>query len=86
MKLNKNFLVHKSKNEVVIVPSSNAGFSGIIKGNAVLGEIAELLKNDTTAEKIVKTLSDKYFAPDGVIEKDVAAAIEKLKNIDAIDE
>lgn len=37
MKLNKNFIVHKSGKNTVIVPTDDAGFSGIVKGNNTLG-------------------------------------------------
>ena len=54
MKLNKNFLVHKTGKDTVIVPTGNAGFSGVVKGNETLGIILDLLKKDTTEKDITE--------------------------------
>ena len=53
MKLNKNFLVHKTKKEVIVVPSGKADFSGVINGNETFGVIIDFLKKDVTEEEIV---------------------------------
>ncbi len=86
MKLNPDFLVHKTKNETIIVPTGNAGFSGVVKGNETFGAILEFLKKDTTQQQIVDAMLEQYDAPRKVIEKDVADTISKLRKIGAIDE
>lgn len=86
MKLNKNFLVHKTGKETVIVPTANAGFSGVVQGNETLGVILDLLKENTTQQKIIDTMTEQYDAPRETIEKDVADVIDMLKQIGAINE
>lgn len=86
MKLNKNFLVHKTGKETVIVPTANAGFSGVVQGNETLGVILDLLKENTTQQKIIDTMTEQYDAPREKIEKDVADVIGMLKQIGAINE
>ncbi|MBR1393088.1 MAG: PqqD family protein [Ruminococcus sp.] len=85
MKLNKNFITHEAGKESMLVPMGGAKFSGLVKGNKMLGEVLELLKNDTTEAKIVSTLRSKYEAPEGVVEKDIHKVIAELKKIGAID-
>jgi len=86
MKLNKNFLVHKTGKDTVIVPTGNAGFSGVVKGNETLGIILDLLKKDTTEKDITDIMVKEYDAPREVIEKDVKETINRLRKIGAVDE
>ena len=86
MKLNKNFLVHKTGNEVVVVPTGNAAFSGVIKGNETLGIILEQLKKDTSKEKIISEMKKIYNDENQQIELDVDSVISRFKSIGAIDE
>ncbi len=86
MKLNKNFLVHQTGDDTVIVPVGNAGFSGVVKGNKTFGTLLELLKEDTTIEKIITAMTKKYDASPDKIKEDVVNTIERLKKIGAIDE
>ena len=85
MKLNKNFLVHTTGNDTVVVPTGDAGFSGVVKGNETLGAILEFLKKDTTEESIIESMINEYDAPREIIEKDVRTTINRLKEIGAID-
>ncbi len=86
MKLNKNFLVHKSGKETIVVPTGNAEFSGIVKGNKTLGIVLDLLKKDTTEQQIIDTMAEKYEVSREIIEKDVRTTISCLKKLGAIDE
>ena len=86
MKLNKNFLTHKAGNDTVIVPTGNAGFSGVVQGNETLGIILDLLKEDTTEQQIIDKMAEQYDAPRAEIEKDVVSVISGLRKIGAIDE
>ena len=86
MKLNKNFLVHKTKKEVIVVPSGKAEFSGVINGNETFGVILDFLKKDITEDKIIAEMQKMYSDDNGQIEKDVKMTVSKLKEIGAIDE
>lgn len=85
MKLNKNFLVHRTGNDTIVVPTGEADFSGVVKGNETLGAILEFLKKDATEESIIESMLREYDAPREIIEKDVKTTISRLKEIGAID-
>ena len=86
MKLKKEYLSHNSGGESYLIPAAGAGFSGMVKGNKTLGAILDLLKEDTTGEKIVDELCERYDAPRDVIAGDVAKALAELRKIGAIDD
>ena len=71
--------------KTMLVATGKAKFSGIVKGNKMLGNVLELLKNDTTEAQMVKTLREQYDAPQGKIEADVHRVVTELKKIGAID-
>ncbi|MBQ7217041.1 MAG: PqqD family protein [Synergistaceae bacterium] len=86
MKLSRDFLYHESNGEVYLVPSGNAEFSGVVKGNKTFGEILGLLREDTTEQQIIDTLRKEYDdAPEGMIERDVRKAVENLRSVGAIE-
>ena len=86
MKLNKNFIVHNTDDESLLVPVGNAEFSGIVRGNKTLGTILELLKKDTTEDELNAALKGRYDAPADVIAADVKEALASLRKIGALDE
>lgn len=86
MKLKKDFIIHETKNETILVPTGDAGFSGIVRGNATLDAILDLLKQDTDEEKIVAAMLARFDAPEEVIAADVKKALSELRKIGALDE
>ena len=86
MKLNKNFILHNTDTETILVSAGNTNFSGIVRGNHTLGAILALLKNDTTEEHIADEIKAMYDAPEGAVEGDVKKALQELKRIGALDE
>lgn len=84
MKLNNKFLLHTSDNETFIIPSGEASFAGVIRGNKTLAVIASLLEHNITEDEIIRTMSKSYDAPEGMIERDVRKAINQLKSVGAI--
>ena len=86
MKLKKEFLLHNTGSESVLVPAGGAGFSGVVRGNRTLGAMLELLKTDVTEAELIAALRGRFSAPEGVIEKDVKTALDALRGIGAIDE
>ncbi len=86
MKLNKNFLLHSTDGETVLVPSGAAGFSGVVRGNATLGAILQLLQKETTEAEIVAAMQKRFLAPEGAIPRDVQKALAELRKIGALDE
>ncbi|MBR6950434.1 MAG: PqqD family protein [Oscillospiraceae bacterium] len=86
MKLNDRFLIHKTGEQTILVPSGGAEFSGVVQGNRTLGAILEQLKENTTEEKITEALGARFDAPKDVIEKDVRKVLQELRKIGALDE
>ena len=86
MKLNKEFLLHNTGGESILVPTGNAGFSGVVRGNKTLGAVLELLKEDTTEAELVAALKVRFNAPEGAVERDVQKALSELRKIGALDE
>ena len=86
MKLSKDFILHEADGQTMLVPTGNAGFSGLVRGNKTLGAVLDCLKSETIEEDIVKALKTRFDAPEGAVERDVAKALEALRKIGAIDE
>ena len=86
MKLNKDFLLHNTIDEAILVPTGSANFSGVVRGNRTLGTVLELLKYETTEEAIVSAMHERFNAPKGAVENDVAKVLSELRKIGALDE
>lgn len=85
MKLSKKFIMHKMKDSTMLIPAGGASFSGIVKGNATLEAILELLKTDTTREEIIAAMTERFNAPTETITADVDRALSELKRIGALE-
>lgn len=86
MKLNREFLLHNTGDESILVPTGKAEFSGVVRGNKTLGAVLELLKTDTTQAELVAALKTRFDAPESAIESDVKKALDELRKIGALDE
>ena len=86
MKLKKEFLVHNTEKEAILVPSGAAEFSGVVRGNKPLGAILDMLKTDTTEEAIIANLKTVFDAPEGAVEKDVRKVLAELEAIGALEQ
>ena len=85
MKLKDTYITHDSDGEQILLDTSSS-FAGLIRNNKTAAFIVECLKEDTTEEKIVEAMLEKYDAPKEVLAKDVADVIEKLRKVGALDE
>ena len=86
MKLRKEFITYNSGSESMLIPSGNAGFAGLVKGNKTLGAILELLKADTTEDAVIAAMRARFDAPEEIIARDVRKALFELRKIGALDE
>jgi len=88
MKLKDGFVTHNSDGEqiMVAVGEMSKEFSGLVRSNKTAAFIVECLKEDTTKEKIVDAMLEKYEVSRAVVEKDVDDILGKLRNVGAIDE
>lgn len=85
MKLKDTYITHDSDGEQILLDTSSS-FAGLIRNNKTAAFIVECLKDDTTQEKIVEAMFEKYDAPKDVLAKDVSDVIEKLRKVGALDE
>ena len=85
MKLKDTYITHDSDGEQILLDTSSS-FAGLIRNNKTAAFIVECLKDDTTQEKIVKAMFEKYDAPKDVLAKDVSDVIEKLRKVGVLEE
>ena len=85
MKLKDTYITHDSDGEQILLDTSSS-FVGLIRNNKTAAFIVECLKEETTEEKIVEAMFEKYDAPKDVLAKDVSDVIEKLRKVGALDE
>lgn len=85
MKLKETYITHESSGEQILLDTSSS-FAGLIRSNRTAAFIVECLKEDTTEEKIVEAMFEKYDAPKDVLAKDISEVLEKLRKVGAIDE
>ena len=86
MKLKKEFQLAPMGEEYVLVPTGTAAeqFHGVVRLNQTAGFIVRCLERDTTSEAIVAALLDHYEVERATAEPNVAAILEKLREIDAL--
>ena len=77
MRLKDTFITHDSDGEQVLIDVTSS-FAGLVRSNRTAAFIVECLKEDTTQEKIVEAMFEKYDAPKDVLAKDVSEVIGKL--------
>ncbi len=85
MKLKDTYITHESDGEQILLDTSSS-FAGLIRSNKTAAFIVECLKEETTEEKIVEAMFEKYDAPRDVLGKDVSEVIEKLRKAGALEE
>ena len=85
MKLKDTYITHDSDGEQILLDTSSS-FAGLIRNNKTAAFIVECLKDDTTQEKIVEAMFEKYDAPKDVLAKDVSEVLGKLRKVGALDE
>ena len=85
MKLKDTYITHDSDGEQILLDTSSS-CAGLIRSNKTAAFIVECLKEETTHEKIVEAMFEKYDAPKEVLAKDVSDVIEKLRKVGALDE
>lgn len=85
MKLKSDFVTHENGSEQIMI-SAGGTFSGLVRSNETAAFIVNMLKEETTEEKIVDSMASRYDAPRDVIATDVKKVIDILRGIGAIDE
>lgn len=88
MKLKDGVFLHQVGNEYMGVTQGDAAqsFNGLIRNNKTANSIMELLMVNSTEEKVVAAMLEKYDAPREIITNDVRKIVEKLRTAGLLDE
>ena len=85
MKLNEDFIMHNTGEEILLVPTAAARFHGLVQGNKAVEVILSCLQNDTTEDEILSVMKEKFDGDEEDMREDIRDVIKKLKEIGAID-
>lgn len=88
MKLKDGFITYETDGEQIMVAAGAAAdvFHGLVRSNETASFIVDCLKNDTTLEKIIDSMSEQFDASKEIIAKDAERIILQLRSIGALDE
>jgi DNA-binding protein YbaB len=85
MKLKNTFVTHDTGDGLLMI-SAGGDFNGMVRSNSTAKDIINMLAKDTTEEKIIAAMLEKYEATREQVEKDVKSVLETLRKIGALDE
>lgn len=86
MRLNPEFVSVPMAGKTVLVPTGKSDFHGMVRGNKTFAAILGLLREETTEKALVAAMKERFDAPEGAIEKDVARALTELRRVGALEE
>ena len=86
MKLNKQFVTKDIGDTQVMVAVGSAAFSGVVRSNKTAAFVVDQLKEDTTKEKIVAAMLERYDVSEERVSADVDKILDTLRSIGALDE
>ena len=88
MKLNPEFIIQQVGDSVVLVPVGEAAgkFHGIVQMNKTAAFIASCMQEETTEEKIIAAMGEKYEGTGGEFAESVRNTLEKLRECGALED
>lgn len=88
MKLKAAFITQQIGNQQYMISTGEEAvrFKGMIRSNRTAAAIVDLLKEETTEEKVTDAMYERFDAPREKIEKDVHKVIEILRSVGALEE
>lgn len=86
MKLKNDFITQTIDETQFLIPVGSESFNGIVRSNKTAAYIVDLLKEETTEEKIIDALCARYDASREVITADVRKILDTLRSINALEE
>lgn len=88
MKLKQGFLLHDVDGEHMMVAAGEASraFHGLVRNNDTADFIFRQLLEDTTEQRIVDAMAQRYDAPRERIEADVRAVLQQAREAGFLDE
>ncbi len=86
MRLNPQFVTQDIDGTQFLIALGDQKFKGIVRNNRTAAFIVNMLKEETTQEKIVSAMREKFDAPLEMISEDVAEVLRTLRSIGALEE
>ena len=86
MKLKNDYITQTIDETQFLIPVGSESFNGIVRSNKTAAFIVDLLKEETTEEKIIDALCARYDASREVITADVRKILDTLRSINALEE
>lgn len=88
IKIKEGFLLRKVAGDYVVVPVGEAGelFHGMIQLNDTGAFLWEQCRKETTKEKVLQAVSDKYEVDKNVAADDLERFLEQLRNAGILEE
>lgn len=88
MKLNPEFVIQQVGDSIVLVPVGEAAgkFHGIVQMNKTAAFIVNCMKEETSEEKIIVAMGEKYEGTCGEFAESVRETLEKLRECGALEE
>ena len=86
MKMKNDYITQTIDETQFLIPVGSESFNGIVRSNKTAAYIVDLLKEDTTEEKIIDALCARYDASREVITTDVRKILDTLRSINALEE
>ena len=81
MKIKEGYILREVAGNFVVLPIGQAtlDFNGMISLNATGAFLFDLLKEDTTEEKLLEEMLNTYDIDEATAKKDIADFVEKIK-------
>ncbi len=86
MKLNSNFITHKTGDKYVMICLDRKMFSGIVRLNETACFVIEQLKKEASAEDILAAMKNEYDVDEETAQRDISRVLNVLSEIGALDE
>ena len=86
MKLNKDFITHKTGDKYVMVCLDRKKFSGIVRLNETACFVIEQLKSEVTEEEILAAMKKEYDVEEDTAVRDISRVLNVLREVGALDE
>lgn len=88
MKLKSDYITQQVGSRQYMIPTGEEAekFKGMTRGNKTAAAIIDLLKADTSEEKVVDAMYRRFDAPREKIAADVHKVVEILRSVGALEE
>jgi len=89
MKLKDDYILYNASDvETIAVATGDEAenFNGLLRANETAGSVLEYLKEETTAEEIVKRMLEEYDASEEDIRAGITDVLNSLRSIGALEE